>query len=91
MTLMATILKCPGVADASNASISLHRRMSRILTPDTTLSRRMRSDIITSSSSVRCYKTLADVRAFHLLPLPVTTDELGVGRDLYSAAVYART
>ncbi|RCI15346.1 hypothetical protein L249_6544 [Ophiocordyceps polyrhachis-furcata BCC 54312] len=37
----------------------------------------------------RC-KTLADVPALSLLPLPLTTDELGPGRDLYSAAVYAR-
>ncbi|RDA92045.1 hypothetical protein CP533_1002 [Ophiocordyceps camponoti-saundersi (nom. inval.)] len=92
MTLMATILKCRGVADASYASVSLHRRMSRILNPDTALSRRMRSmQDVPFFLPVSSCKTLADVPTFSLLPLPVTTDELGPGRELYSAAVYART
>ncbi|PHH91153.1 hypothetical protein CDD83_1487 [Cordyceps sp. RAO-2017] len=42
MTIMMTILKCPGAADAEYARVGLERRMTRILTSNTALAQRMR-------------------------------------------------
>ncbi|PFH63186.1 hypothetical protein XA68_16625 [Ophiocordyceps unilateralis] len=81
MSMMATILKCPGVADAAYARVGLQRRMARILTSDTALARRMRL----SNKTIFSGCTLADVPALSLVLLPVSTAELGFGRELYSA------
>ncbi|POR32771.1 Uncharacterized protein TPAR_07017 [Tolypocladium paradoxum] len=42
MTMMTTILKCPGEADAQNARVGLERRMTRLLTSNKVLASRMR-------------------------------------------------
>ncbi|UNI13944.1 hypothetical protein JDV02_000631 [Purpureocillium takamizusanense] len=42
MTMMMTILKCPGEADAHNARVGLEHRMTRLLTSNTVLAARMR-------------------------------------------------
>ncbi|GJN69165.1 hypothetical protein PLIIFM63780_000646 [Purpureocillium lilacinum] len=42
MTMMMTILKCPGEADAQNARVGLEHRMTRLLTSNTVLAARMR-------------------------------------------------
>ncbi|KAG6008621.1 hypothetical protein E4U21_004261 [Claviceps maximensis] len=42
MTMMMTILKCPGESDAQNSRVGLERRMKRLLSANTNLSARMR-------------------------------------------------
>ncbi|KAK5989748.1 hypothetical protein PT974_08008 [Cladobotryum mycophilum] len=42
MTMMMTILKCPGEADAQNSRVGLERRMTRLLTSNSDLAMRMR-------------------------------------------------
>ncbi|KHN99707.1 uncharacterized protein MAM_02560 [Metarhizium album ARSEF 1941] len=42
MTMMMTILKCPGESDAQNSRVGLERRMTRLLAANTDLSGRMR-------------------------------------------------
>ncbi|KAK9435742.1 hypothetical protein VB005_10545 [Metarhizium brunneum] len=42
MTMMMTILKCPGESDAQNSRVGLERRMTRLLAANTNLSGRMR-------------------------------------------------
>lgn len=42
MTMMMTILKCPGESDAQNSRVGLERRMTRLLSANTNLSGRMR-------------------------------------------------
>ncbi|QPH02401.1 hypothetical protein C2857_006610 [Epichloe festucae Fl1] len=42
MTMMMTILKCPGESDAQNSKVGLDRRMARLLSANTFLSSRMR-------------------------------------------------
>ncbi|KAM4057263.1 hypothetical protein HRG_004093 [Hirsutella rhossiliensis] len=135
MNLMITILKCPGEADAENARVGLHQRLTRILTSNTALSHRMRllqgspsSGTIIDRNSPPHYSpsdpgmppsspprptpsdsdsappgladrrraaspfsdyTLADIPVMSIVSLPVTTDELRDGSDVYTAA-YAR-
>ncbi|KAG5981267.1 hypothetical protein E4U55_003123 [Claviceps digitariae] len=42
MTMMMTILKCPGESDAQNSRVGLERRMKRLLSANTNLSARIR-------------------------------------------------
>ncbi|TWU75755.1 hypothetical protein ED733_001999 [Metarhizium rileyi] len=42
MTMMMTILKCPGESDAQNSRVGLERRMTRLLAANASLSGRMR-------------------------------------------------
>ncbi|KAK2608831.1 hypothetical protein QQS21_002688 [Conoideocrella luteorostrata] len=42
MTMMMTILKCPGESDAQNSKVGLERRMTRLISANTDLSGRLR-------------------------------------------------
>lgn len=137
-------LPSPSQVDAQNASVALHRRLTRILTSDTALSHRMRflqgasnGAVIMDRNAPPHYSvsdpeapppsspprsapprpappsrpapsdpdspapyrsraaspfsgyTLADIPVMSIVSLPVTTDELRDGSDVYTAA-YAR-
>ncbi|PNY28467.1 Uncharacterized protein TCAP_01606 [Tolypocladium capitatum] len=99
MTMMTTILKCPGEADAQNARVGLERRMARLLTSNAALASRMRRlDDVFDGGAVDAeslpHYTRRPVPASALTAAaephvaPAETDEVGRGRALSPLSGY---